>query len=116
MIKTRLSGIIVLISFLISFVNASGQVNSEKKETFKVWGNCGMCKATIEKSLKSVEGVKSSKWNVATKKMTVKYDEAVISLDAIKKAIADVGYDTKEHKASDEVYSNLHGCCQYDRK
>ena len=26
------------------------------------------------------------------------------------------GYDTEKHKATDEVYNNLHHCCQYERK
>ncbi len=74
-----------------------------------------MCKTTIEKSLKSIEGVKSGKWNVASQKMTVKYDTSKTNLDEIKKAIAAVGYDTEEFKAPDEVYKKLHHCCQYER-
>ena len=30
-------------------------------------------------------------------------------------AIAKVGRDTEMHKAKDEVYKGLSGCCQYDR-
>lgn len=86
-----------------------------KKESFKVWGNCDMCKSTMEKPFKKMEGVKSAKWNVASKKMTVKFDASKISLDDIKKTIASVGYDTEEFRAPDEVYSKLHGCCQYER-
>ncbi len=101
---------------MVSSVTTKAQDGVITKETFKVWGNCGMCKSTIEKSLKSTKGIKSAKWNVDTKKMTVKYDAEKISLDNIKKTIADSGYDTEEHKASNETYNNLHHCCQYDRK
>jgi hypothetical protein len=34
----------------------------------------------------------------------------------VKKAIAKVGHDAEEEKASDEVYDNLHHCCKYERK
>jgi hypothetical protein len=47
--------------------------------------------------------------------MKVTFIAAEITLDDIKKKIAAVGYDTDEHRASDKVYNNLHGCCKYDR-
>ncbi len=31
-------------------------------------------------------------------------------------AIAKVGHDTNMHKAKDEVYNELHGCCKYERE
>jgi len=86
-----------------------------KTETFKVYGNCGMCKKTIEASLQDVKGVTYSNWNEDSKMMEVKFNEEEISLDEIKKLIASVGYDTEEHRASDKVYNNLSGCCQYER-
>ena len=42
-----------------------------------------------------------------------------VKLDAnfiVKKAIAKVGHDTDEVKATDEDYEKLHGCCMYERK
>lgn len=84
-------------------------------ENFTVYGNCGMCEKTIEGSLANVEGVSVGDWNVENDQMTVSFDASVISLDEIKQKIADVGYDSDSHRATDEVYSNLHGCCQYDR-
>jgi Cu(I)/Ag(I) efflux system membrane fusion protein len=85
------------------------------KAEFMVYGNCGMCKETIEGSLKKVYGVEKGIWNEETKMMEVTYYEEAISLDEIKKKIATVGYDTEEFRATKEVYDKLHGCCQYDR-
>lgn len=113
MSSKKIIGILSLILFLSSYGFA--QDNLFKKETFKVWGNCEMCKKTIEKPLKNLDGIKSANWNVASHKMTVKFDENKVSLTEIKKTIASVGYDTEEFKAPDEVYSKLHHCCQYDR-
>lgn len=89
---------------------------SVKTETFKVYGNCGMCKTRIEKAAKSIKGVKSAKWNGETAMITVSWDESKNSLDAISNAIATVGHDTKWNSAKEEVYNKLPGCCQYERK
>ena len=40
--------------------------NGIRSSTFKVWGNCEMCKETIEGSLKK-EGITKAEWNVDTK-------------------------------------------------
>jgi copper chaperone CopZ len=83
--------------------------------TFKVSGNCGMCKKTIEGSLKGVKGISSDTWEVKTKQMTVAYDPHLISLAEIHQKIAAVGYDTDKVKANEEAYKSLPICCQYTR-
>ncbi len=90
-------------------------VNGITTSAFKVWGNCDMCKETIEGSLK-VDGISKADWNVETKEITVSYDNAKISLDQIQKNIASVGYDNEKYKGDEKAYSDLPGCCQYDRK
>jgi copper chaperone CopZ len=84
-------------------------------DTIKVYGNCGMCKNRIEKTLK-VEGVTSAIWSPETKLLIVSYDTSKISNDVIQKKIAAVGHDTEKYAADDEVYSKLPGCCLYKRK
>ena len=83
--------------------------------TFKVWGNCDMCKETIESSLK-VEGITKADWNTESKIMTIAYDDKKITLDQIQKNIASVGYDNEKYKGDDIAYKGLTECCQYDRK
>ena len=90
-------------------------VDGVTTSTFKVWGNCEMCKETIESSLK-VDGITKADWNVESKIMTVSYDEKKITLDQIQKNIASVGYDNEKYKGDDKAYNELAGCCQYDRK
>ncbi|MEZ4940656.1 MAG: heavy-metal-associated domain-containing protein [Saprospiraceae bacterium] len=84
-------------------------------ETFTVYGNCGMCKRTIEKAAKGVDGVQSATWDADAAKVTVTYDSGKVKLETIKKAIAASGYDTDAFRASDDAYKALPGCCQYDR-
>lgn len=108
--------ILSVISFFIFATNVAFAQTAEKKiETFKVYGNCGMCKETIEGALKKKDGVLKKNWNVETKMVTVTYDASKITLKQIKQNIANAGYDTDEVRAKDETYSKLHGCCQYDR-
>jgi copper chaperone CopZ len=90
-------------------------VNGITTSTFKVWGNCDMCKETIEGSLK-VEGVTKADWSTETKMISVTYDTTKITLDQIQKNIALVGYDNENYKGDDKTYSELPECCQYDRK
>ncbi|WP_282039280.1 efflux RND transporter periplasmic adaptor subunit [Saccharicrinis aurantiacus] len=84
-------------------------------ETFKVSGNCGMCEETIETAAKALEGVNEADWSQETKMIHVSFNSDKVKLVEIHKAIAKAGYDTELEKADDEVYNNLHGCCQYTR-
>lgn len=84
-------------------------------ESFKVYGNCGMCKKTIEGSLKDHEGIYTVNWDKETKIIELSYNKDAVSLEEIKKKIAEVGYDTEEYRASNEAYNNLPACCQYER-
>ena len=100
---------------IVGIVGSYGQTADKKTETFKVFGNCTMCKATIENTLKKKDGITKKEWNTETKMLTVTYVPSKISLKEIKQKIADVGYDTVEIHAKDEAYNTLHSCCKYDR-
>ena len=73
--------VILLFSLLGYFSTAAAQ--ETKTDTIKVYGNCGMCKATIEKSLKKKDGVLSKNWNKETKMLTVTYDAEKITIQKI---------------------------------
>jgi len=108
------------LSLIFSFVLFAGlqlqaQDATVKTETFKVYGNCGMCKGRIEGALKKMAGVNSADWNSETKVLEVNYDAAQTNIDEMQKTIAGVGHDTDKYRADDKVYENLPGCCMYDR-
>jgi mercuric ion binding protein len=105
-----LIGILFITAFSINTYAGGGQT-----EKFKVWGNCGMCKKTIEKSLK-IEGVKKASWDVKSKEITVSFDPKKTDLKKIQNAICTAGYDNDGCKANDAAYDKLHSCCKYDRK
>jgi len=106
----------IAVSLLVTACGeSSGAQPGDTTEEFMVYGNCGMCKKTIESSLSDVDGVSVAEWDVKSEQMTVSFNADKISLDDIKQKIADVGYDSESHRAKDVVYNELHGCCQYDR-
>jgi len=86
-----------------------------KTETIPVSGVCGMCKARIEKAAKEA-GAESADWNVDTKILTVTYNETSITGNKIQQAIANVGHDTRDYKATTKAYNSLPSCCKYERK
>jgi hypothetical protein len=102
------------IIFSIFSINTS-TAQSAKTETIKVWGNCGMCKTTIEKAAKK-GGAKTANWNEDSKELQVTYAVNKTSSAKIQEAVAKSGYDTQDFTAVKTAYDNLHGCCKYDRK
>ncbi|MFD2727351.1 heavy-metal-associated domain-containing protein [Hyunsoonleella rubra] len=83
--------------------------------SFGVRGNCGMCKKTIEKAAKGVDGVAKATWDVDKKKIDVTFDDSKTDAMAIHNAIAASGYDTEKVSGSEDAYKDLPGCCQYDQ-
>ena len=110
-----LSKIVMVIAVLLSSVNSFAQIKNAKTETLKIYGNCGMCKATIEKA-GNVNKVASVEWNKDTKMATLTYDSDKTDQDEILKRIALAGYDSEKFLAPDDVYAKLPGCCQYSRE
>lgn len=108
--KTKILSVVVLL-----LMGTMGLLAQSKTEKFKVFGNCSMCEKTIEKAAQSVEGVSAADWNKETKMMEVSFDETKTNVHKVHMAIAKVGYDTEMHKADDEVYKKLPGCCKYER-
>lgn len=85
------------------------------EDTATVAGNCGMCKTRIETTALNQPGVKSAEWTVDSQILKVSFDANITSMKEILKTIAAVGHDSEQAKATQEVYDNLHGCCQYGR-
>lgn len=85
-----------------------------KTEKIKVSGECGSCKKKIESAAKKA-GASYAVWNVDSKVLTIKYNSSSSNTASIEKAIAAVGYDTPDYKASDDSYNQLDDCCKYER-
>lgn len=81
----------------------------------RVAGNCDMCKARIEKAARDHVGVLDATWDKDSKLLRLSLDENATSVGAVEKAIAKAGHDTENHRAHEEAYKNLPGCCHYER-
>lgn len=95
-------------------IAATAQIENAKTEIFKVYGNCGMCKKTIENSA-TEKRISQGVWNKDTHELTLTYNTYKTSADAVLKKVAYAGYDNEKYLAPNEAYNNLPGCCQYDR-
>ncbi|BCU82283.1 copper chaperone CopZ [Polycladomyces abyssicola] len=62
--------------------------------TLRVEGmSCNHCKQAVEGALKKLTGVERAEVNLAEKKVTVWYDETGATVEQMKEAIEDQGYD-----------------------
>ena len=80
---------------------------------FMVYGNCEICKKTIEKAALSIKGVKMAKWDIPSNQLSLFYHRRKVEVINIHNAIAKSGYSTSEIKAKKEDYNKLPMCCQY---
>jgi len=68
-----------------------------KRIVFEISGmHCTNCAGTIEKSVRKVKGVKSAAVNFAADSAQVEFDEKRTSVDELKKAVQDAGYEAEE--------------------
>lgn len=105
-----------IIILMMLFVGISTQAQKKKKNakhTMEVDGVCMMCKKRIEKACLNTKGVKFAQWDIPSKQLTVIIDERKTDMNKVAQSVANVGHDSKEVKAPQEVYDKLHGCCKY---
>lgn len=57
--------------------------------------SCSHCENAVKKSVGALKGVDSVSVDLKGKKVTVEYDPGQVTVDAIKDAIEDQGYDVK---------------------
>ena len=105
--------VVVLFAILGMNVNAQEKKSKNKNVKVEVSGICEMCEKRIEKAAYSVKGVKSAEWHADHQDLHLIIDETKCSVIDVEKAIAKVGHDTKDIKATDAEYAKLHGCCKY---
>jgi copper chaperone len=64
-----------------------------EKQMLKVEGmSCGHCKNAVEKAVRALPGVLAAEVDLANKSLTVEYDAAKSTLNAIKQAVEEAGY------------------------
>jgi hypothetical protein len=106
--------LLMAITLLLSISTCFAEIKNAKVETVHIYGNCSICKKTIE-SAANVKDIVQVEWNKDTKMAFLTYDEKKTNQDEILKRIGLAGYDSDKFLAPDNVYAKLETCCQYER-
>ena len=91
--------ITALLLLILSSVTLSAQEKSKKElqtVRFETSIDCENCVNTIMKNIPYIKGVKDVKCDLATKEVTVKYQDGKTTPDLLKRSIEKLGYTAKE--------------------
>lgn len=104
----------IILGSLLVFAGTeiTAQTLKDSTVSFKVEGECVMCKKRIETAAQG-KGVSSAKWSVDTKVLTLTINPSKTTSAKIQERIADAGHDTEAKKADDAAYKGLPDCCRY---
>jgi periplasmic mercuric ion binding protein len=99
-----------------SIEGRTSKIDAPKSQTVKIKTSaiCEMCKERIEKKLAFTKGITDVNLDVDSKDkvVTVIFNPKKTSVEKIKKAIAEVGYDADEVVAETASYDKLPSCCK----
>lgn len=104
--------------FFIGAQEAMAQTSGKKKNALtetvviNTSAQCDMCRMKIEGKLNEHKGIRVASLDIRSKKLTVKYNPEKTTVEEIKKAVTDLGYDADEAKGDAEAHKNLPECCQ----
>jgi copper chaperone len=66
------------------------------EKTLSVQGmSCGHCKASVEGALKNLAGVSAAEVNLEAGTVDVTYDDSKVTIDVMKEAVEEQGYDVE---------------------
>jgi len=112
-VKSKAMKSFIIFVLSIFFFSADALAQSDiKTDSFKVEGNCGMCKKRIEEAA-FVKGVKRTEWNKESHMLTVVYRSSKTNKEAIAKSVAAAGHSSEQQVASEKDYKKLPECCHY---
>lgn len=106
--------LLFLTTALFTGLSSMAQIKNARTETVKVYGNCEMCEAGIEKAA-GKNKISKAVWNKDSKMATITYNGRSTTLDAVLKNIALAGYDNEKFLAPEAAYNKLPDCCKYER-
>lgn len=106
-----------ILIFAMTFIlmSSCNAIDNSKTSSHKVYGNCGMCKKTIEKAV-AISKTAKGEWNKDSKILTLTYDSSKTNSEEVLKRVGLAGYDSELFYAPDDTYAKLPACCQYDRR
>ncbi|MEC7159266.1 MAG: heavy-metal-associated domain-containing protein [Bacteroidota bacterium] len=100
----------ILLAMSILFLSAN--LRAEKTTiSFETNAICGMCIDRIEDACYALQGVKNVDVDLGDKTVSVTFNDAKTSEEAIKMAVADAGYMAGNFAPNPIVQESLPGCC-----
>jgi mercuric ion binding protein len=113
-IAAGIKSLLMFIFMLMMFNGVQAQEKQQKFQTVVIMtsSECGDCKERIEGALNYTKGVIFAELDVLTKQVTVKFATKKITLQQVKEAIAEIGYDADDVKAVPAAQKKLPKCCQ----
>ncbi len=95
---------VTTLSQLVSAVRDFGYDVIVERVTLPISGmTCASCVSTVERALKSVDGVVSASVNLATERATVEYIPGAATVVELKRAVQKAGYEVREGVAEEEA-------------
>src|ERR1700741_3674744 len=93
---------LTFITLLLFFVGGTALAQNPRrtKATIKTSAECKFCKQSIEKSLGAMNGVRKVTCDYQKHEVYVMFNSKKTSLNDIKKALNDLGYDADDQPAS----------------
>ena len=105
---------LLLVTVVLSLYSCAVKIPNAKTENVKIYGNCEMCKKTIEEAAFKKKEAKAD-WNMESNLATITFDSTKTNMETILKRVALFGYDSDKFLAPDEAYNKLNKCCKYTR-
>ena len=102
----------ILITLIVALISSVGVQAQNGVATIQTSGQCLECKANIEKAVAAVKGVRMAAFDMETKKVTVYFNPKKTSVEAIRKAVSEKGYDADQLKAEPAGIEKLSPCCR----
>ena len=114
-INFKIPAIIIALIFSIQLFGQQAATGVQTA-SFKVSGNCEMCKKRIEGASNKTKGVQTATWSAEKQEVTITYDAAKTSPQQVGQSIGKAGYDNEYAKAPASAYGKLPKCCKYTRE
>jgi Zn2+/Cd2+-exporting ATPase len=73
--------------------------------------DCASCAATIDRAIRSIEGIEDVRADVVTERVTVSYSRAAVQEDDVKGAIRRAGYRVREREPGTVTNYRVEGLC-----
>jgi copper chaperone CopZ len=101
--------ILPILLFVFAFVAMAAP---PKTLVIQTNAQCGMCKASIEKQLNALDGVKEAVLDLETKQVTVTYKGKKVDEAKLRQAISAAGYQADDVAPNPDAQAKLMACCQ----